>query len=55
MLRHIQIFTSIMATSAFLTRLVIALSMGLGTGMIVSSAIAFVCFGAATIISIINK
>jgi hypothetical protein len=29
--------------------------MGLGAGTIVSSAISFVCFGAITILSIINK
>lgn len=55
MLRHIQIATAGIATGASLVRLVLALSMGLGIGAIISSAISFICFGAITIISIINN
>ena len=55
MLRHIQIATAGMAAGASLIRLLLALSMGLNTGAIISSAISFVCFGALTILSIINN
>ena len=55
MLRRIQIAAAGMATGASLIRLVLSLSMGLNTGAIISSAISFVCFGAITILSIINN
>lgn len=52
MLKHIQTITAGIAAIASLTRLVLSLYLGLNAGAIISSAIAFVCFGAITILSI---